>query len=235
MQGYSGNWAGQASPPAPADPDATPTDGFYSATLLGPWAPGDTVLRVRIERLERCTALPADTCFVSDDPDELGIDPTWSLDVDVPLDANTRVVVAGFDCPDPAPTTDPNTGAEIDQQNRLGSGADLKELFEAYTADYATAIVPPLEAGVDLYAEPDEYAGTPDDGFVTATEACPNTENALGWGPLRYVHGAAPVLLVHSVVDWEGLQFDATDLVVLTGVWFDRGTPTYTFYAGFYS
>lgn len=234
MQGHSGNWAGVASPPAPADPAAPLADGFYAATLLGPWEPGQASLRVRIERLARCTDLPPDTCYLSDDLEELGIDPSWSRDVEVPLDADTRVVVAGFDCWDATPTTDPNTGAQINDQNRLGSGADLLELFEAYTADYRQAILPLFGSGEDPYAHPERFAGTPDDGFVTESEACPNGVGGSA-GPLRYVHGSAPVLLLQSVADWEGQPLDATDLVALTGVWFDRGVPTYTFYAGFMS
>lgn len=234
VQGHSGNWAGIASPAAPTVAGELPTDGFYSATLLGPWTPGATVLRVRIERLAPCTELPVDTCSPSTDPAELGIDPTWAVDVDVPLDAGTRVVVAGFDCWEATPTTDPNTGAQLDDQNRLGSGADLAALFEAYTADYSAAILPLFGSGADPYSNPDEFAGTPTDGLVTESEACPNGVGGSA-GPLRYASGNAPVLLLQSVVDWDGQPLDATDLVQLTGVWFDEGMPTYTFFASFTS
>jgi hypothetical protein len=237
VQGYSGNWAGDGdarSPAWPANPAATPADGFYSAALTAPWEPGDTVLHVRVQRLELCTALPVDTCYPSTDPTELGADPAAARDIEVPLDSSTRVVVTGFDCFDDVPTSSPAESPPADDQNKIGKGTQLGELFEAYAAEYAAVIDPPLTAGVDLYANPEQFAGGPDDGFRTEAEVCPDppTGNA---GPLRFVHADAPMLLLQSVVDWEGNSLDAHELVQLDGVWFAGGSPIFMFYAGFYS
>ena len=236
VQGHSGNWAGEGdarSPAWPADPAATPADGFYSASLTAPWEPGDRVLRVRVQRLELCTVLPADTCFPSTDPAELGADPTEPRDIEVALDDSTRVVVTGFDCFDDA-STSPPASAPANDQNKVGKGTQLAELFEAYTADYTDVIVPVLDTGADVYANPELFAGGPDDGFVTEAEVCPDPAHANG-GPLRYVHADAPVLLLQSLVDWEGNLLDAHELVQLNGVWFAGGSPIFMFYAGFYS
>ena len=237
MQGHSGNWAGDGdarSPDWPGDPAATPADGFYSASLTAPWAPGDTVLRVRVQRLDLCTVLPADTCFPSTDPAELGADPSGSREIEVPLDASTRVVVTGFDCFDSEPASSAPASAPANDQNKVGRGTQLRELFEAYAADYASVIDPPLMAGVDLYANPEQFAGGSDDGFVTEAEICPDPASGNG-GPLRYLHADAPVLLLQSVVDWEGGALDAHELVQLNGVWYAGGSPIFMFYAGFYS
>jgi hypothetical protein len=226
VQGYSGNWCcdDARSPAWPADPAAPPADGFYAASLTQPWVPGDAVLRVRVQRLDPCSVLPADTCNLNDDPHEMGLDPNGVRDLEVPLDGSTGVVVSGFDCA----SSDP-----VDRQNKLGTGAGLRELWEAYTTDYAAVIAPLVAAGADLYADPQPFGGGSGDGFITEADACP--PEMVGGGPLRYVHGDAPMLLLQTVVDPEGAALDAHELVRLTGVWYAGGSPTFTFYAGFYS
>lgn len=220
IQGYSGNWCcdDARSPEWPSDPAAPPADGFYAASLTEPWKPGDTTLQIRVQRLELCGTLPADTCQLNDDPHEMGADPDRPRDLVVPLDATTRVVVAGFACWN-------------EQQNELGTGAELGELFTAFSADYAAVIEPLLESGADPYTSPEPFAGGSDDGFVGEAEVCPEG----GAGPLRFVHGEAPVLLLQSVRDWDGNSLDADELVHLSGVWYSGGTPTFMFYAGFSS
>ncbi|HRE02028.1 MAG TPA: hypothetical protein PLV68_12070, partial [Ilumatobacteraceae bacterium] len=49
VQGYSGNWCCTASPPAPASPDQSPADGYYPATYLTPWQPGDTAVHLQVQ------------------------------------------------------------------------------------------------------------------------------------------------------------------------------------------
>lgn len=236
VQGYSGNWWGDGdarSPAWPDDPAATPADGFYATTLVQPWAPGDAFLQVRISRLDLCTVLPADTCNLSDDPSEMGADPDRPRDVQVPLDGTTRVVVAGFDCFDMVPTTDPNTTELDDDQNKLATGTALRDLMESYTAEFAAVVQPAIDAGLDLYADPAPFAGGPDDGFLTEAEVC--TAGQSSGGPLRYRSGDAPVLLLQSVTDAEGGPLDATELLQTVGVWFAGGSPIYLFSAGFSS
>lgn len=226
VQGYSGNWCcdDARSPVWPGDPAAPPADGFYAATLTQPWAPGDTTLHVRVQRLELCSVLPTDTCNLNDDPHEMGLDPEGARDIEVPLDATTLVAVAGFDCF----SADP-----VERQNKLGTGAQLGELWEAYTVDYAAVIAPLLAAGANLYDDPQPFGGGSGDGFITESDACP--PEMVGGGPLRYVHGDAPVLLLQTVVDPTGAALDAPELVQLNGVWYSGGRPTFTFYAGFSS
>jgi hypothetical protein len=217
-QAYSGNWWGEAgpSPAAPAQGEA-PADGFYAATLLAPWSPKQPDhLSVRIQRFELCTELP-DGC-ADMEPDEMNLDPSWQLDVDVPLDATTNVVVQGFLCWD-AP------------EQKQGTGHELLDLFRAYTSDYRTVVVPKLGGPTAGWDVAQEIAAAPEGGFVGEQELCPDG-NA---GPLRYVHEDAPVLLLQTVTDFDGGPLDATELVQLNGVQFTDGVPLFYFYAGFYS
>lgn len=218
LQGYSGNWAGESgpSPAAPAEGE-TPADGFYVGTVLEPWSPEQPDhLSVRIQRLEWCTELPEGCEYM--EPEEMNLDPSWQLDVNVPLDATTTVVVQGFLCWD---------GPEQKQ----ATGHELMELFEAYTADYESVIAPRLGEPTGDFDVMMEIAADPEGGFVGEEELCPD---GLA-GPLRYVHEDAPVLLLQTVRDWEGGPLDATDLVQLSGVQYTDGVPLFYFYAGFYS
>ena len=228
LQGYSGNWAGDGgpSPAAPADGD-TPADGYYVASVIEPWDPSNPdELSVRIERLELCTDLP-DGCDNMDDPTEMNLDPAWQLDLDVPLDATTDVIVAGFACW--------GTGDERTREQKQATGVELADLFTAYTADYDVAIRPDLAGGPGDYELAQQVAASPTGGFVGEATLCPDDADVGGAGPLRYVHDDAPVLLLQTVTDWDGGPLDATDLVRLNGVQYTDGVPTYYFYAGFYS
>jgi hypothetical protein len=222
VQGYSGNWAGDAGP-SPAAPTGTnpPADGWYVATLREPWDPArPDALAVRIQRLELCSVLPGG-CDNMDDPSEMNIDPTWQLDLDLPLDATTDVVVGGFKCWD-AP------------EQKQGTGVELADLFTAYTADYAAAIEPRLsDDGMTNGQLALDVAASPTGGFVGEEAMCPGEETLAG--PLRYAHDDAPVLLLQSVTDWDGGPLGATDLVRLGGVQYTGGVPVFYFYAGFYS
>jgi len=223
VQGYSGNWWGEGdarSPAAPTDPSAPPADGYYVATLLTPWKPGDTTLRVKVQRLDLCTALPAGSCNESDDPSELGLDPAWSRELDVPLDAGTNVVVTGYKC---------GEGREV----KSASGSELVDLFEAYTADYQAAVAPLLETADNPWDVGQVVAAAPSGGFVGEADMCGDAMVMAGY--LRYVHDDAPVLLLQTVTDWDGGPLDATDLIGLQGVQYEAGVPTFYFYAGFYS
>jgi hypothetical protein len=218
LQGYSGNWAGDSgpSPAAPAEGEM-PADGFYVGTVLAPWSPEQPDhLSVRIQRLEWCTELP-DGCEYME-PEEMNLDLSWQLDVEVPLDTTTNVVVQGFLCWD---------GPEQKQ----ATGHELMELFEAYTADYESVIAPRLGEPTADFDVMTEVAAAPEGGFVGEEELCPGGMA----GPLRYVHDDAPVLLLQTVTDWERGPLDATDLVRLSGVQYTDGVPLFYFYAGFYS
>ncbi|HRE02029.1 MAG TPA: hypothetical protein PLV68_12075, partial [Ilumatobacteraceae bacterium] len=68
---------------------------------------------------------------------EQGIDPAWSLDLNVPLDTTSRVVVRGFACGGDDNGDDENAA-------KVASGFELAELFEAYNADYNQYVVPRL-------------------------------------------------------------------------------------------
>ncbi len=217
--GYSGNWAGEGgpSPAAPVD-GAPPADGYYVASLREPWTPEQPdVLAVRVERLDWCTDLP-DGCAQME-PDEMNIDPSWHLDLDVPLDGTTDVIVQGFRCWN-------------DDQQKQATGTELRELFEAYTADYTALIAPQLTGTTADWEVANAVAAAPSGGFVGEESICGPDSLA---GVLRYVHDPAPVLLLQTVTDWDGGPLDATDLVQLDGVQYTDGTPVFYFYAGFYS
>jgi hypothetical protein len=219
LQGYSGNWEGDAgpSPAAPADGER-PADGYYVATVIEPWSPADDHLSVRIQRLESCDDLPDGCEYTDDGVDAMNIDPSWQLDMDVPLDPTTDVVVQGFRCWD-AP------------EQKQGTGNELAALFDAYTTDYQSVIAPKLSEAANSYDVALAVAADPAGGFVGEESVCPGGMA----GPLRYVHADAPVLLLQTVTDPDGGSLDATELIQLDGVQFTNGVPLFYFYAGFYS
>jgi hypothetical protein len=194
--------------------------GYYVAHLREPWRPGADNLAVRVERLEWCTALPAGCQYM--EPDEMNLDPTWHLDLDVPLNDGTSVIVQRFRCWD-------------ESQQKQATGVELAELFEAYTADYgadiAPHLAPPPDGGMANFELAQQIAAAPVGGFVGEQSLCPDAMA----GPLRYVHEDAPVLLLQTVTDGDGTTLDATELIGLEGVQFTGGAPVFSFYAGFYS
>lgn len=247
IQGYSGNWWGEGigrSPAAPSDASRPVADGTYAVSLLSPWSPGDVDLRVRIQRLEWCSNLPADVCG-EDGTDELGADPSWQLDLDVPLDDTTQVVVQGFDC---RLFSGDASGELVNEQNKAGTGTDLLELFESFTTDYERVLRPYLNTDYwsDSATLRTDIESMPDPGgFRTGRQVCPDVPDAdIDYDPsgiLRYVHGDAPVLLLQSIEGWNNSNPDvdapllATDLVRVVGVDYNDGQPTFFFYAGFLS
>jgi hypothetical protein len=196
-----------------------PADGYYVATVLEPWSPEHPDhLSVRIQRLEWCTELPDGCEYMDDAAEEMNLDLSWHLDIDVPLDATTSVVVQGYLC------------SNAPEQKRA-TGVELQDLFKAYTADYQSLIAPKLGSPTAGWDVAQEIAAAPAGGFVGEQDICPNDMS----GPLRYVHGDAPALLLQTVTDWDGGELDATDLVHLDGVQYTDGVPLFYFYAGFYS
>lgn len=217
--GYSGNWDGEApSPPAPAN-GQTPADGYYVASVLEPWSPQRPgALPVRVQRLEWCSALP-DGCEYMQ-PSEMNLDPSWHLDLDLPLDATTNVVVQGFRC------------FEVPELKQA-TGADLRDLFEAYTADYAT-LVEPLLPTVTPEHVATAIADTPSTGFVDSNDLCAD-DAPRNIGELLYTHADAPTLLAEPIYYATDGPLRATDLVALLGVQYTQGEPTFYFHAGFTS
>jgi hypothetical protein len=219
-QAYSGNWAGEAGPSPAAPPDGEPpADGYYVATLLEPWSPErPDRLSIRIQRLEWCRDLPEGCEYTDEGVEEMNVDRSWQLDLDVPLDDTIAVVVQGFRCWD-AP------------EQKQASGTQLVDLFSAYTASYQSIIEPKLGSSTAGHDVAVEVAAQPAGGFVGEEALCPGGMA----GPLRYVHEDAPVLLLQTVTDSDQGSLDATELVQLHGVQFTDGVPLFYFYAGFYS
>ena len=118
-----------------------PPTATTSPTVLEPWSPEDPDhLSVRIQRLEWCKDLPDGCEYIDEEVDEMNLDPTWQLDVDVPLDATTDVVVQGYKCSD-AP------------EQKTATGVELADLFDAFTKDYEAFVAPELgsdTAGYDV-------------------------------------------------------------------------------------
>ncbi|HUF97961.1 MAG TPA: hypothetical protein VMM60_07500 [Ilumatobacter sp.] len=226
--GYSGNWDGPPSPAAPNELSETPGDGFYAASLIEPWEPGDTTLRVRVQRLEYCTLIPGGCDYYEEGSNELNLDPTWQLVLDVRLDSTSSVVVTGFSC-----------FAAAAAETKRATGADLADLFTSFAADYETAILPSVLQGVPSHEVAEAVAAAPTGGFVGEVDHCGEGDNGFA-GPLRYVHEDAPVLLLQTVTGWneetdEPEPMQPTDLIGLQGVEYIDGVPTFYFYAGFYS
>ena len=126
-------------------------------------------LRVRIQRLELCTVLP-DGCDNMDDPTEMNLDPTWQLDLDLPLDATTDVVVGGFKC-------------WAAPEQKQGTGIELADLFTAFTNDYDAAVAPLLADGTSSGDAAEQVAAAPTGGFVAEATMCPD-EVDMSAGPL---------------------------------------------------
>lgn len=219
VQGYSGNWCCTPSPPV-GEVGEPPADGYYAAKFLTPWMPGAPTVTIRIERLENCPALPAGTCYENDSEPEQGIDPSWTLDITRPLEAGMSVIVRGFGCFD----TD---------EVAAGDGSALADLFESFSADYATAIAPRLAEFPNTYDLGLAIAQQPTNGFVGTEQVC--GPDGAGAGVLLYEHPPAPTLLLQVLTDWDGDTLDATELIHLEGVQYTGGVPTFYFYAGFYS
>jgi hypothetical protein len=219
--GYSGNWTGTPSPPVEAGAGTLP-DGYYAATLLGPWDPANPgVLHVELRRFGFCRELPAGSCEENpDDPDELGLDPGWSQQVDVALDATTSVVVDGFSC-----------GRDV----KRGTGADLAELFTAFDAAYSSLIGPQVLAGVEDLEIANSFGGDTVQGFIADQALCPEQYA----GILHFQQGSSPSLLMQVLLRYnaEGPPslLTPTDVAPLWGVRVEAGVPTYYFYAGFIS
>jgi len=198
------------------------------ATLREPWAPGDRNLSVRVQRLEYCTVIPGGCEYYDEGTDETNIDPSWTLDLDVPLDPATSVVVTGFSC----------FGA-AEAETKRGTGADLVDLFTSFAADYDAAVRPLLSQGVADYEVAEAVAAAPTGGFVGEVAHCGEGDNGFA-GQLRYVHADAPVLALQTVTAWDEDSDDPepmmpTDLINLQGVEYRDGVPMFYFYAGLYS
>lgn len=113
------------------------------------------------------------------------------------------------------------------------TGVELAELFGAFTADYDAFVAPLLDRDAGGWELAVQLAAAPQGGFADEETVCSGEAGFAG--PLRYVHGDAPVLLLQSATDWDGGPLDASDLVKLDGVQFTDGVPLFYFYAGFYS
>jgi hypothetical protein len=219
--GYSGNWTGTASP-AVAEPGGALPDGYFHASVLSPWDPADpAVLHVELRRFGFCRDLPPGSCEENpDDPDELGLDPAWSQQVDVALDATTNVVVDGMTC---------------ERDVKRGSGADLGELFAAFHGAYTSLIGPQVLGGVEDIEIAQSLGGDTVQGFTADQTLCPEQYA----GVLHFQHGSSPSLLLQVLLrynaDGPPSLLTPTDVAVLNGVQVQSGVPTYYFYAGFYS
>lgn len=219
--GYSGNWTGTPSPPVPAGASAL-ADGYYQAKLLSPWDPANpAVLHVELRRFGFCRDLPAGSCEENpDDPDELGLDPAWSQQIDVALDATTGVIVDGLTC---------------ERDVKRGTGADLAELFTAFNGAYTSLIGPQVLAGVEDIEVAQSLGGETVQGFTADQALCPEQYA----GVLHFQHGSSPSLLLQVLLrynaDGPPSLLAPTDVAVLNGVQVQSGVPTYYFYAGFIS
>jgi hypothetical protein len=209
------NWDGVPSPalPAPGQPLA---DGVYAISFDWPTDPTQPAAAT-VRRFEQCTVLPEGSCEAQDSylPSELGIDPSSSYAVDLPLDDRLGVILTGWD---------------VDRgETRRGTGALLAELIVALDADYATAIGEPLDAGVpaadiaaELQANPANGFGPPPGGDVS--------------GDLVYEFGDAPALLFQALRNGQaGVPPRGSDVIGRISLIVDGDQLTLVTYAGFYS
>lgn len=213
------NWYGTVSPALPPA-GGTLADGGYVVRLE--WADDPTQPLVgTVHRLEQCSLLPQGSCQSADSyaDDELGIDPSSEMAIELPLDGSLRVVLLGF------AGMDSSAAAE-------GNGADLAQLAAALDEDYRAALLEPLAAGVakddivtGLWATGDHHFGKP----------------AYDWEPapseLVYTNFGAPPLLFQAAFGFDQTPADnrGTDVMGLIGIGVQDGRITLHVYAGWYS
>ena len=212
------NWYGVVSPALPAA-GGTIADGSY---VLGvSWAGDPTQPLVgEVYRLDQCSVLPQGSCEPADSyaDDELGLDPQ-TIPIEIPLDGSVRVVLVGF--------------AGMDQTAAAqGNGADLAQLAAALDADYQTAILQPLAAGVSkddivtgLWASGEHHFGKPNYDWEPAPSE------------LVYTNFGAPPLLFQAAFGFDETPADnrGVDILGVNGLAVQDGRFTIYVYAGWYS
>lgn len=213
------NYWGEPSPPLSGSA-ATLADGRYVTRLE--WADDPTQPLVgTVHRLDQCLVLPEGACEPNDPyaPDDLGVDPSVSLPIEIPLDGSIRVVLVGFN------------GWEIPSAVE-GNGADLALLAAALDSDYREAVLTPLAAGVPkdeivtgLWDSGDHHFGKPNYDW----EPVPSE--------LVYTNLGAPSLLFQAAFGFDDTPADnrGVDVMGRPGISVTDGKITLYIYAGWYS
>ena len=218
------NYVGEPSPAIPADPAAALTPGIYRAFREQP-AAGEPVETDTITfSLAPFVACGTPDVYCEEFVDgEVGVGEV-ARQVTLPLDADLRVVLGGFDC-------GADSSYAVDHQ--AATGVELATLQAELDAAYASVVVPLVEADTPF----DDYAtifAEPLGGF---------TVPCLGAGVLQFQGSAGPAILLQIL----GVYDDAVGSVVIPpsisiAVMYMTalevaadGTQTLYFYAGFLS
>ncbi len=219
------NFVGDPSPAIPTDPAAALAPGIYRAFRQQP-AAGEPVetdtITFSLAPFVPCST-PDVFCEEGFVDGEVGVGDV-ARQVTLPLDADLRVVVGGFDC---------GADASYAVDHQAATGVELATLQTELDAAYASVVVPLVEADTPF----DDYAtifAEPLGGF---------TVPCLGAGVLQFQGSAGPAILLQIL----GVYDDAVGSVVIPpsisiAVMYmtalevaPDGTQTLYFYAGFLS
>ncbi|MGZ4764498.1 MAG: hypothetical protein ACXV6M_02445 [Ilumatobacteraceae bacterium] len=211
-------WEGTPSPPLPRKADPIP-DGIYHATRVAWSATDPTTMVVDVQRFEACGLLPSGSCepppvgepFLAG---QLGISLKPVRRLTITLDDSVRVGLIGFD---------------TDIVKRQATGAELVPLLVELDRAYNEVLAAPLLAGGDADSIIAGLQRTPAEGFG------PSPRDS--FGSLVFSYDGAPPVLMQGPFDYTGSgrqPIDATSVVSLRAIQFDRGVVSLYFYAGYY-
>ena len=213
------NYWGDPSPSLPTSASAL-ADGRYVVRLAWADDPGQPLVGT-VHRLDQCLVLPEGSCEPADTypPEDLGVDPTVSLPIEIPLDGSIRVVLVGFNGWDVPGAVE-------------GNGADLAQLATALDADYWDAVLAPLAAGV---AKEDIVTGLWESGDHHFGK--PNYDYEPSPSELVYTNMGAPSLLFQAAFGFDDTPADnrGVDVLGRPGISVKDGRITLYVYAGWYS
>jgi hypothetical protein len=206
------NLSGTPSPTI-LDYSAPVPDGLYPTGYV---SQNGATVTLDLFRFESCQILGMGPCDEGPyAPDDVGISDVVVGTVDIPLDATTTVVMAGWEC------------GEVVAQ---GNGADLATLYAALAADYEVAFGAGLAAGTDPYDMMTSVNANPVARFGPPPAAC-NDGYSLQW---RFE--GAPPALVQWAFDWDtGGRADPAALLIPSAIAVNGDSATIYIYAGFFS
>jgi hypothetical protein len=219
------NLIGTPSPPFPLDPSAPLDPGLYFAARLA----GDTrtdQVSMSVSPFASCDVLGDAGCEPGWLPDDIGVDPEIARVLSLPLDAETQVVVSGWDA-----LTCQGITEETD-------GATAAEWLELFDERYDLVLADPFRSGDDPATLVAGLSGAGIAGFGVGLCA-----GAIEPGFLAWDVGDGPGVLLQSVfpaTERSGFQPTApasasAEWVRLTAVRLDEDGWTLYFYAGFVS
>jgi hypothetical protein len=219
------NLIGSPSPVFPADPNGELSSGLYFAAQLAGDVGTDRV-SMSVSPFDYCDLLGDTSCEPGWLPDDVGVVPDIARVVELPLDADVQVVVAGWD-----PTTCAVAVEEAD-------GTQMRRMMTDFDRNYDLVLGDPFRFGESPDTLVAALSEVPTAGFTTA-----GCTEVFGPGPLLWDQGDGPGVLMQQVFpgsELTGFEPAAPDSASatwlrLTAARLDEDGWTLYFYAGFSS